>query len=189
MAIEGEEVTQPPLEQYREYLHLLARMQIDPRFQAKLDASDVVQEALLKAHRAGDRFHYRSDAEMVAWLRRILVNTLTDAARRLGAEGRDLHRERSLERSLEESSFRLERWLAAEHSSPSEVAIRQEDLLRMAEALAQLPPDQRLAVELMHLRDYSVDQISAAMGRSASAVGGLLRRGLSKLREILSEGR
>jgi RNA polymerase sigma-70 factor (ECF subfamily) len=188
MANEGEGAGQPPLEQYRAYLHLLARVQI-PQVQVKLDASDVVQETLLKAHGAGDRFRYRSDVEMAAWLRRILLNTLTDAARRLGAQARDSHRERSLERSLEESSALLEQWLAAEHSSPSEVAIRREDLLRLTAALDRLPPDQRTAVELMHLRGLSVDEISAAMGRSASAVGGLLRRGLSKLRENLCEGR
>jgi RNA polymerase sigma-70 factor (ECF subfamily) len=189
MASEGEDPREPSLERYRDYLHLLARVQIEPHFRGKLDASDVVQETLLKAHRAGDRFDYRSDAEMAGWLRRILLNTLTDAARRLGAQGRARFRERSLETSLEESSVRLERWLAAEQSSPSEVAIQQEQLLRMAEALTRLPEDQRTAVELMHLRGYSVDDISRAMGRSPSAVGGLLRRGLSKLREILSEGR
>ena len=189
MADEGERPGQLPLERYREYLHLLARAQIDPHFQARLDASDVVQEALLKAHRAGDRFEHRSDAETAAWLRRILLNTLADAARRLGAQGRDPRRERSLERSLEESSARLERWLAAEHSSPSEAAIREEELLRLAGALARLPPDQRTAVELLHLRGCSVDDIGALMGRSPQAVGGLLRRGLGKLREILGEGR
>ena len=62
-------------------------------------------------------------------------------------------------------------------------------LLTLMGTITRLPPDQRTAVELMHLRGYSVDEISRAMGRSASAVGGLLRRGLSKLREILSEGR
>src|SRR5262245_21643002 len=98
MASEGEVSREPSLERYRDYLHLLARVQIDPYCQGKLDASDVVQETLLKAHRAGDRFHYRSDAEMAAWLRRILLNTLTDAARRLGAQGRAQYRERSLER-------------------------------------------------------------------------------------------
>src|SRR5207249_2386704 len=113
MTSEGEDPRQPPLERYREYLHLLARVQFDQHVQAKLDPPDVVQETLLKAHRAGDRFDYRSDAEMAAWLRRILLNTLADAARRLGAQGRDAHRERSLERSLEESSARLEHWLAA----------------------------------------------------------------------------
>jgi RNA polymerase sigma-70 factor (ECF subfamily) len=183
MAGEGEE-PRTRVERFREYLHLLARMQLSPQLQSKLDASDVVQEALLKAHQAEEQFRGRTDAEQAAWLRQILLRTLTDAVRRFGAQARDLH----LERSLDESSARLEQWLAANHSSPSEAAMRQEDLLRLADALARLPPDQRTAVELMHLKGLSVDEIGQRMGRSPYAVGGLLRRGMRKLREILAGG-
>jgi RNA polymerase sigma-70 factor (ECF subfamily) len=170
------------LEEYREYLHLLARVHLDPRLQGKLEPSDLVQEALLKAHRAREEFHCYGDAETAAWLRKILVNTMTDAARRFGALTRDVN----LERSLEESSARLEQCLAAEHSSPSEVAMRHEDLLRLAGALARLPEDQRAALELMHLQGLAVDEIGKLMGRSPAAVGGLLRRGMRKLRELLA---
>ena len=65
--------------------------------------------------------------------------------------------------------------------------MRQEELLCLANALARLPADQRTAVEMLHLKGMSVDQISEAMGRSAPAVGGLLCRGMAKLREYLAE--
>ena len=83
---------------------LLARLQLDPRLQGKLDPSDVVQETLLKAYQAKDRARWHNDAEKAAWLRKILVNTLTDALRKFGTAGRDLNLERSLEAELEQSS-------------------------------------------------------------------------------------
>jgi RNA polymerase sigma-70 factor (ECF subfamily) len=175
-----------PLEQYREYLHLLARLQVDGRLQGKLDPSDVVQETLLKAHEALDQFRGASDAEMAAWLRAILTNTLTDALRRFQAGARKVDQERSLQAALEESSSRLEAWLAAEQSSPAEQAIRQEQLLDLAGALAQLPADQRRAVELRYLKGGTVAEVASQMDRSREAVAKLLLRGLARLRNLLN---
>jgi RNA polymerase sigma-70 factor (ECF subfamily) len=177
----------PSLEKYREYLQLLVRLRVDPRLEGKLDLSGVVQQTLLEAHQGWDRLRGKTEAEVAAWLRRILANNLTDEVRRLTAQGRDVIRERSLEAALEESSSRLESWLAAEQSTPSEHAIRQEMLCRMAEALAQLPPAQRQAVELHHLRGCTLAEVAGQLGRTRSAVASLIFRGLEKLRALLED--
>src|SRR5262245_47931090 len=113
------DIPDEPLEQFRPYLHLLARLQLDRRLQAKLDASDVVQQTLLQAHQALGQFRGTTDAERAAWLRQILARCLGHALRDFGRDKRDVGRERSLEAAVEASSVRLEAWLAAEQTSPS----------------------------------------------------------------------
>ena len=175
------------LERFRSYLRLLARMHLDPRLQAKLDPSDLVQQTFLQAHQARDQFRGTTEAELAAWLRQILARNLAHAVRDLGRARRDVALERSLERALEQSSVRLEAWLTAEASSPSAQAQRNEQVLRLADALAALPESQREAVVLHYWQDWPVGDIARHLGRSPAAVAGLLKRGLKQLRSQLKE--
>jgi RNA polymerase sigma-70 factor (ECF subfamily) len=98
----------PALERYRDYLQLLARLQVDARLQAKVDLSGVVQQTLLEAHQAWEKLRSWDEAQRTAWLRKALANNLTDELRKLGTARRDVARVRSLDAALEESSARLE---------------------------------------------------------------------------------
>ena len=175
------------LEHYRDYLRTLARLQITDRLRGKLDLSGIVQQTLLEAYQVRDKLRGLNDTQRAAWLRRALANNLTDEARRLGAKARDVGREQSFQQALDESSVRLEALLAVEQHSPSQQAVRQEDLLRLAEALGRLPEDQRAAVELHHLEGRTLAETAEQMGRSRSAAASLVFRGLRNLRRMLDE--
>src|SRR5262245_4812029 len=125
----------PGLERYRDYLQALARLQVDGRLLGKFDPSGVVQQPLLEAHQARDTLRGLNEAQLAAWLRRALANNMADEARRLGARVRDVARERPLVQPADGSAARMESRLAADQTSPSAGAVRQEDLLRLAEAL------------------------------------------------------
>src|SRR5882724_1602892 len=101
------ETQAPPraVEDYRDYLHLLARLQLDPRLRGKLDPSDVVQQTLVKAHQNREQFRGHTEGEQAAWLRRILANSLIDAARKYQKE---VAVEVVIEKAIHESSARLD---------------------------------------------------------------------------------
>src|SRR5438552_13878705 len=132
------------LEQYRSYLTLLARLQIGRRLQGKVDAADLVQETFLKAHRDLARFRGRTEAELVHWLRQILVANLAMQVRRYcGTQRRDVRLECELAVAMDHSSRILDRGLVAADSSPSQRAARREQAVLLANALPQLPEDDR----------------------------------------------
>jgi RNA polymerase sigma-70 factor (ECF subfamily) len=181
----------PPAEwqigRYRALLHLHARqVQRDPRLGRRFDASDVVQEALLRGHANLGQFRGSTEAELVGWLQKILANVVADEIDKHKAQKRNVELEQSLNATIAESSARLEKFLADRQSSPSHKAERREELVRLAEAMEQLPEDQREAVILRDLQNASVAEIAAQLHRTEKAVAGLLVRGRRRLRELLA---
>ena len=170
------------LEGFRNYLRLLARAGLDPRLQAKLDPSDIVQQSLLEAHKDLAAFRGQGPEALRAWLRQVLARNLANALRDFRRARRDVAREQALDALAAESSARVEAWLAVDGSSPSAALRRQEEAARLAAALEKLPEAQREVVMLRHLHGWSVHAISRHLGRSRAAVAGLLHRGLVQLR-------
>jgi RNA polymerase sigma-70 factor (ECF subfamily) len=159
---------------------------LDPRLRARFDDSDLVQEALLRAHQNLAGFKGTTEAELVQWLEQILSHVVVDAVRRERAQKRDYALEQSLQHALDESSARLDRYLQADQSSPSQKAARHEELLRLADALDQLPDDERDVVIQRHMLGASVAEISARLDRTEKAVASLLYRAQRRLCGLLS---
>ena len=174
-----------PLERYRSYLNLHARANLHPLVRGRLEASDIVQQALLEAHRDRDQFRGETPAQQAAWLRRILGRKLANAARDLLRMKRDVGRERPLEPAVEESCLRVQSWLAADGQLPSEAVLLGERELELAGKVEALPPAQQEAVVLRYWQGLPLAEIAQRMERSPAAVAGLLHRGLRQLRSTL----
>lgn len=175
------------LAMYRNYLQLLARTQLDGAFRARLDPSDLVQEVLLDAFRGFGQFVGQTEPELVQWLRKCLVNKLTDLVRRHQSQKRDVRREEPLEGLLDKRMLEIDRVLASGLSTPSSHAARREQSVILADALAQLPPDYREVLTLRHLERISFLEIAKRMDRSVGAVRMLWTRALERLRKVLEE--
>lgn len=179
------------IERFRGYLVAIARLQVAARpwVAARLDASDLAQQTLLKAHAARGDFRGGSPGEMAAWLRQILTRTLANELRAHGQAKRAVGAEQAPDADLDASSCRLDAWLAADQTSPSEMAVKGERATALAAAVEALPADQREVVLLKHCHGLRLAELAERTGRTQAAVAGLLRRGLESLRESLREGR
>ena len=168
------------LDRYRPYLRLLAQRGLGTDVQSRVDPSDVVQRAFLDAHRDWSGFRGQAEPELVAWLRRILENNVSET---VGEHVRAQKRSTRKEKSLTESGDRaMASNLAADQSSPSQRAMRSEAAVYLAQAVDTLPEDQREAIRLRYMEGWTLTQIAEHFDRSQVAVAGLLKRGLRGLR-------
>lgn len=179
----------PPadFEGFRSYLQLVAKMGIDGDLRGKLDASDIVQQTFLEAHRARADFKGSDTAQQAAWLKQILVRNLVDAARALRRGKRDIARERRLEARIGESSAHMEDWLMGAQTSPSGIVERQERVLILADALAALPQGEQEALLLRYCRGCSLEAVGRELGITRKVASRLLRQGMATLRAKLRE--
>jgi RNA polymerase sigma-70 factor (ECF subfamily) len=181
------EAVNQALEEFRAYLETLTFIQVDPRLRSKFGRSDVIQNTLLEACRDMDRIQALDAADRKRWLRRMLVNNLLEEIARWRSGRRDVKLEQPLEIAAADSSCRLQSWLAAEDTSPRQQLERQEEALRLLEALSKLDPRQREALILQKYHGWTLAQIADHLGCTTGAVAGLHARGLRELRKHLPD--
>ena len=175
----------------RSYVGLVARATLERRLQAKVDASDLVQQTLLDAHRDFSQFAGTTEQEWLAWLRKILIHNTGDAYRHFAADKRQIQREISLHSPLNGSSQPESQGLgfdlASPGDTPSQIVLGKEQELAVAEAISQLPEDYREVVFLRNVQRLPFEEVAVRMERSRPAVQMLWMRALHQLREILGE--
>ena len=162
-------------------LVLWATAQMPAWLGAKLDPEDLVQQTLLESVRGSERLAGKPEREVLAYLRRALINNLIDAARKYAPTRGEVP-----SAGIGDSSRGAGDWLAAPDTSPSERYAKRESEDKLAEGLARLPEAQRLAVEMRYLRGAKVAEIAQSMGKTEGAVAALLHRAVTTLKVELN---
>lgn len=169
------------LEACRGYLLLIARQELEPAFQAKGGASDLVQQTFLEAQRDFDCFHGTTANALLAWMRQLLRNNLANFRRDFRRDKRRLEREVSLDG--ESSTTQRIGAIVADLPSPSGAIMRDEQFEALARALELLPEDHRRVIELRYCDEQSFKTIAAMMQRSENAVRKLWARAIERLQQ------
>ena len=174
------------LDSFRNYLKLMARLQIHRGLQGKLDPSDLVQDTYLETQRYIGTFRGATEQEFLVWLRQILARTVTERIRRYyGTRQRDVRLERSIDEQLDQSSQRLDRGLVDKGRSPSSAAQQREWSVMLANALEQLPAHYREALVLRNLEQLPFPEVARRMARSVASVEKIWIRAIAALRSAL----
>ncbi len=176
------------LQLYRNYLTVLASTQIDNRLRRRMSTSDLVQETMLAAHRDFGQFRGGSEGEFVAWLRKILCNSLSHAVEKhVHAKKRDLRREVALERvakNIDDSMMRLSRLAVDRAPTPSQVMARSELATELADQLAKLKDSYRDVIVYRNLQSLSFEEIGGRMDIKPGAARMLWLRAIAKFKEV-----
>jgi len=173
------------LEHYRNYLALLARIQIDCQLQGRVSPSDLVQETVIEAERQFDQFRGSGEAELIAWLRRVLATRVAQVYRRHSAQKRDYRIEQQVQTDIEKSNCHLGGAIDVRRASPSQAVARREEEVLLADAMGRLADDHREVILLRSMEDLPFEVVARRMGRSIPSVRSLWARALVKLRDAL----
>jgi RNA polymerase sigma-70 factor (ECF subfamily) len=171
-------------EHYRPRLRQMVRLRIDRRLAARVDPSDVLQEAFLDAARQVDSYLKDPQVIFYIWLRGLAWKRLLKVQREhLGAQCRTVSREVALPGN---SSLRLAKQLMAQGSSPSKAIMERELQQRVRNAMARLEPEDREVILLRKFEAMSNIEVAQALGLSEAAACMRYGRAIYRLKEILT---
>jgi RNA polymerase sigma-70 factor (ECF subfamily) len=177
-------------ERHRDRLRRMVDIRLDRRLVARVDPSDVIQEAYLDVARRLDEYLRDPKLPLLLWLRFIVGERLLKLHRQhLGTQARDVAREISLYREAlpEASSAALAAQLLGRHTSPTHAAVRAERMLRVQEALNNLDPIDREVLSLRHFEQLSRRETAQALGIEEAAAAKRYIRALKRLKDALAD--
>jgi RNA polymerase sigma-70 factor (ECF subfamily) len=174
---------------HRPRLRRMVELRLDRRLQARIDASDVIQEAYVEVVVRLNEYLGEPSYPLFLWLRLIVGERLLKLHRRhLGTQMRDAGREVSLYRGAlpEASSAALAAQLLGQHTSPTQAAVRAERMIRLQEALNTLDAMDREVLSLRHFEELSLAETALSLGIEESATAKRYIRTLKRLKATLA---
>jgi len=172
----------------RSYLGFAARAQVESWLRVKVDASDLVQQTMLEAHRDFEKFQGSSEQEWLGWLRRILAHNVSDFVRRYkGTAKRRVQKEIPFRDPNVSGPAPGAPEPAAAVRTPSQELALLDDSFRVTEALSCLSPDYQEVIVLRNLERLSFNEVAERMGRYRPATQMLWMRAIKKLQEALGD--
>ncbi len=151
---------------------------------SRIDAEDLLQEALLGAWQGIGSFRGAAPDTFEKWMLGIIGNQARKSCEHLHAAKRSPRREAP--HSVHGSGSSRDALWGAIHSTPSGEAVRAEEEARLMAAFGSLPIHYQEAVWLRHAEARPIKDVAGQLGTSEDAVGGWLKRGLALLREALA---
>jgi RNA polymerase sigma-70 factor (ECF subfamily) len=176
------------LERYRPRLTQMVRLRMDPRIRARVDPSDVIQDALTTACEKLDQYLHTRPIPLYPWLRRIAWEKLVHAhEKHLDAQKRSIRQEQRGHWGIsDDSAMQIAALLAGDLTSPSEAAVRNEVRLGVRAALAELSELDREVLLQRYIEQLSAKEIAAGMNTTEAAIHMRHMRALEKLHRLLS---
>jgi RNA polymerase sigma-70 factor (ECF subfamily) len=175
---------------HRDRLRRMVEIRLDRRLQARVDASDVVQEAYVDVFGRLDEYLRDPKLPLFLWLRLVVGDRLMKVHRQhLGAQMRTANREVSLYREALPiaSSAALAAQLLGKFTSPTQAAVRAERLLRVQDALNSLEPIDREILSLRHFEELTRQEAAQALGIEEATAAKRYVRALKRLKDALAE--
>jgi RNA polymerase sigma-70 factor (ECF subfamily) len=176
------------LERHRRRLRQLVALRMDRRLAARVDPSDVVQEALAEAAAQMDQYLREQPLPFYPWLRRLTCLRLADAYRHHVQARRRTVTQEEPPALPGESVVELAERLVSPQGGPSARLRRRERSERVRAALEKLPERDREVLVLRFLEDLSTAEAAAVLGVGEGAVKMRVMRALQRLRDLLDEG-
>jgi len=190
-AAEGERSALDELfENYRGRLRAMVQLRLNRRLQARIDPSDVVQDAYLQAVKRLDDYLKQPQLPPYLWLRHLTGKQLLAVHRHhLGTHMRDATREISIGQSSlpDADSTAMAIPIIDQASTPSREAIRAEEITRLQAALDRMNPADREIIALRHFEGLSNAETAHVLGLNPSAASSRFFRALKRFGAVLRQ--